>query len=173
MRTKRPPAAMALCSGGTAASAALVEVASNDTFATAQPIAVPVGTADVGVFNLGASGSDVDWLSIVVPVDSFLLVNTAPIEVPFTGPDTEVFGVRSTGTVLAQDDGEGEGLGSSITYLTTDAPETLDIAATGFLDAANGTTPHGEAGNYILTVPEPASAALLGLGSMLMPRRRR
>jgi len=183
------------------ASAAIVESEPNDTLATADLLdRTTILGADVGTLGF-SSGSDVDVFRLDLLAGDFLTDNTAPIATPFIEPDTEAFLTDASGVGLQSDDDEGEGLGSSFTFLVP-ADGTYYVAITGFLDIVGSDgvgldlfdtsaptalqldgldgagDPHGELGNYILTVsvvpiPEPTlGLAAAGLAGLAVRRRR-
>jgi hypothetical protein len=185
------------------ASAAITESEINDTLAQASLInrgATPF--VDVGVLSLGApvaGKGDVDVFSITLNAGEILTAVTTPISDPIEVPDTELSLVSSGGVILAADDDSGSGsipedpsdptnLGSLIQFFVT-TPGTYYLAVTGSGDgglllegeafgAGNHVGDHDETGSYALTlsivlVPEPSSAAVLGLAGLAMLRRRR
>jgi len=174
-------------------SATLQESEVNDTQQTADPIVRgPVVWADAGVMTLGEDGGDVDFFSIRLEEGEIIMAATTPLTELFTEPDTILGLFDKDGFLLALNDDAGssnpgddeDSRGSKIEY---QAPEsaTYYIGVTGYddfdfdgmADESDNSTPHIEVGMYGLTtsifVPEPATFALLALGTMVLVRRKR
>ena len=180
------------------ASAAIVETESNNTMGSANILVrPPVVSADTGVLSLG-SETDVDVFQINLLAGDVLSVQTTPLAVPFTVPDTQIALGNAAGEVVefGDDHDDSDSFGSAFDFLApadgiyfigitgwNDLDDTnLELGAS-FASVLNGlnadSSAHGETGDYLLTVtvvpvPEPAFAGLaaLGLGGLAMRRRR-
>jgi PEP-CTERM motif-containing protein len=177
-----------VCSATLQESETSAQSGMNDTQETADPIERgPVVWADAGVMHLADGGGDVDFFSIPLEEGEILMAATTPLTELFTVPDTILGLFDDQGTLLVSNDDAGnddESLGSKIEYLVTES-DTFYIGVTGYddfdfdglADYPDNSIPHTEVGAYGLTVsifvPEPATLALLALGSMVLFRRKR
>ncbi|MEM9372627.1 MAG: PEP-CTERM sorting domain-containing protein [Planctomycetota bacterium] len=161
----------------------VIEVENNNTLVLANDVGLfdePGGsaiiTADLGV-------NDVDWFS-------FTLGNTATLSVfaafsPDMG-DGVLQIVSDGGDVIAFDDDSGIGFMPSLQLVDLEAGKYF-VGFSGFGDADAGSIAsdelldgigHDESFGYKLAigftvVPAPTSAAILGLGGLMLTRRRR
>jgi hypothetical protein len=169
------------------ANAAIMEVESNNTIATANTVNLGSAVADAGVLSLG-SGTDVDFLAIDLAANDYLTVATTPLIPTFQTPDTYMGLFNAAGDLLVYDDDSGNdgagNLGSMIQYQAVTAG-TYYIAVTGYsdddfdgFDDNNIGVGHGQVGSYIMTlsvipVPEPATLSLLAMSGLGLIIRRK
>ena len=169
---------------GAASANFFTEIESNNTLGTANNVGtfgVPGGSVLIdGSIDIG----DVDWFS-------FSLSDTASLAVfsafSSSSPADGVLQiVDSNGVVIGFDDDSGVGLMPALQLVNLSAGQYF-VGISGFGDqgaGSVGTTDvfdglgHQQSFVYKLTigatvVPAPASAAMLGLGGLVMARRRR
>jgi uncharacterized protein (TIGR03382 family) len=195
-------AALAACAGFAHASL-IVETESNNSAATANNIgsfAVPGGSVLVdGTITGGGAGiaGDVDWFRFTVGGTSTVV--TSVFSLDNTVADSELWLVGADGTTILgyNDDGNsGGGAGGMSSLLALNlAPGNYYLALSGWDDGgaanslpdgfngSNAPAPgagvgHGENFTYKLLVgfnivPSPGALALLGVGGVVMGRRRR
>lgn len=179
---RKTATAIALLLAGSAYAGAFSEVESNNTLGTAND----VGTYSAPGGSLLISGvldtNDVDWYS-------FTLSDTATLSVfaAFASSGDGVMQIATgAGDVIAFDDDSGIGLMPAI-QLESLAAGTYYIGFSGFGDVSSSSVDsdeladgmgHDENFAYKLSigfsvVPAPGAMALLGMGGMVMTRRRR
>lgn len=156
-----------------AANAAIMETEPNDTFATADAIAVSATPfVDLGVLSLGGAG-DVDFFVVNLAANEIITVSTTPLSMPFSTPDTFIGLFDNAQSLLVSDDNSGNGQGSML-YFQVPSAGTYYVAVTGAGDTdfdgkVCGGAAHGKVGSYLLNVsvvPEPATLTLLGLAGL-------
>lgn len=179
---RKTATAIAMLLAGSAYAGAFSEVESNNTLGTAND----VGSYDAPGGSLIISGvldtDDVDWYSFTLNDSATLSVFAA-----FASDGDGVMQIATgAGDVIAFDDDSGIGLMPAI-QLESLAAGTYYIGFSGFGDVGFGSVDsdeladglgHSENFGYKLAigfsvVPAPGAMALLGMGGMVMTRRRR
>lgn len=155
---------------------------SNNTIATAQPLALPAGSAKLGFGNL--TPGDADVFSIAVQPGDVISAATVPLSglpTNFSSVNTVIEVRDSSGALILTNDDAGFGsdavgnapvdpeTGSAFRYLSTTA-QTINVNVHGF--DANST------GDYAMMisnvhVPEPTGAMTTVLAGLSMLKRRR
>lgn len=183
MRVYKAATALALMIAGTAQAGLFSEVESNNTLGTANDLgsfSAPGGSVIIdGVIEQG----DVDWFQ-------FTLTDTASISVfagfSFSdGADGILQVVADGGDVIGFDDDSGVGFMPAL-QIADLAAGTYFVGMSGFGDVGSGSVDsddlasgdHSQNFGYKLNigftiVPAPSAMALLGMGGLVMTRRRR
>lgn len=166
----------------------------NDTRAGADAIGALV-LADSALPTTGGNGwltsGDADWYLLELEDTSpeFLLtVTTTPLVFLAADPDTTLglFGTTGGGSLIfppiVTDDDSGFGVGSAFQLTVTPGDYYITVSGKGDMDfdgkLDTGAGDHTEHGQYSIQVivepvPEPASAALAAIGSIVIFSRRR
>ncbi len=166
--------------------------------ASAQPPSTPVVLAPPSVVVSGSISTvgEVDWFSFNLPVTPYFDITTNGSALN----DTEIGLYTATGNLVANDDDNGIGLKSVLTFGTGSGlllGDSYNLGGNGIAEGENGPVPApgtyylavgaynltfgatnwtvtggSSVGDYTLTfyIPEPASLALLALATLL--RRR-
>lgn len=153
----------------------------NDTGATAQPLVVPAGTAQLGFGNLTAG--DLDLYALTLGAGDIVSAMTIPLSnlatlTNFGVPDTRLDMRAADGTtiIVTNDDGGLDAVGAAsvsvrgsvIRYQATSA-STFNLTVRGF-----GGTDVGDYALLVSVVPEPAALCIVaGLGALTLVHRRR
>lgn len=149
------------------------EIEPNDSFAGAQVL--PAGFFDpygAGAVEAVLGMGDVDFFKVALP-DATLVTASVFDFTPADPNDNDSFlGVfRPDGTLFATDDDSGPGFLSSLAFVSDEAG-MWGFAVTGFGDTTFiGEHEENFAYRLVLSIPEPASALALALGSLLLRRR--
>lgn len=176
--------AIALVLGGSAWAGAFSEVESNNTLGTANGLGLFSAPGGSVIIDGVLGDNDVDWFS-------FTLSDTASLSVfagfSFTsGADGVMQIVSSGGDVIAFDDDSGIGAMPAIQIDSLSAG-TYYVGLSGFGDADASSVDtdelfdgmgHAENFAYKLSIgftiiPAPSAMALLGMGGLVISRRRR
>lgn len=158
--------------------------ASNNTFSAAQAVLgtpMPMsGTTAVNVVGELSSSSDVDMFKFWAPVGSLLTANTMSAVLETSSADTVVTLYDSGGSVLATND---DIRFSGDTFMTGGSLYGFDSLILNYEAGYTGVYYLGvsgfDSGRYDLLlsglspVPEPATLAVLGIGTLALLRRRR
>lgn len=139
----------------------------------------PAIWADAGVMNLAAGGTH--WWKISLDQGEVFSVMTTPLDPINAAPDTVLsLWDNNTSFITRNDDSPGNSLGSSVRhqalysgdyYVAVVGFQVGDQTDLGYYTSSSST----EVGGYVLTasiVPEPGTIAALGLGALLLLRRR-
>ena len=134
-------------------------------------------SGDSGIGTLAAG--DVDFYRLDLTAGCYVNIETTPMTVFPSTPDTVLEVLNSTLTQIAfNDDGGGANGGTnrgSAIHLLITTSGTYYVGVSGFNDTGfNGS--HTQAGQYLFTVgvsPEPTTLALLGAGLLVLARRRK
>lgn len=184
MRVHKGAAALALIIAGSAQAGLFAEVESNNTLGTANDLGsfgVPGGSV---IIDGSITQGDVDWFQ-------FTLTDTASVSVfagfSFSsGADGILQVVADGGDVIAFDDDSGIGFMPAL-QIADLAAGTYFVGMSGFGDVGSGSVDTDELADglghsqdflYKLNigftiVPAPSAMALMGMGGLVMARRRR
>ena len=139
------------------------------------PVATPVSLPYAGAGNVAAAG-DVLWYEFTLGSDTTVDIWTAEAQ-PTPIGDTEIGLYNQLGQLVGNNDDGGPGGGTYSGLMAMDlAAGTYYLAAAGYnttFAADFAVTGGTYTGDFMLNItPEPASLMLLGLGAVLLRRRR-
>lgn len=184
MRFSNAVSVFAVFMGGSALGGVFSEFGDNNSPMTANDLGVFSAPGGSILINGKIEVGDVDWFSFTLSDTSSLSLFAA--FALGTGADGVMQIVNSDGVVIAFDDDSGVGLMPAL-QLASLAADTYFVGLSGFGDVgfgSVGTTDvadglgHNQNFGYKLNigfsiVPAPSAMALLGMGGLVMTRRRR